>query len=172
MTETPPEDATPARPRLSPEEIDDLLAKTLIAKLATVDPAGTIHVVPMWFERVGDSIHIPTSHRTRKYRNLVRHPFASVMVDSSRAGLDLRGVLIRGAVDLVDGDEAKRLNHSVHTRYVTEAGLREPGVTAYLVEGDDITIRVSIDNVVTWNQAASPAAKYLRDSGNAQPLDE
>ncbi|WP_425501353.1 hypothetical protein [Phytoactinopolyspora mesophila] len=66
----------------------------------------------MWSERVGSHIHVPTSHVTRKYRNLVGHPFASVMVDISRAGRDLRGVLIRGSVDLVGGDEARTLDPS------------------------------------------------------------
>jgi nitroimidazol reductase NimA-like FMN-containing flavoprotein (pyridoxamine 5'-phosphate oxidase superfamily) len=162
---------TVARSKLAPEEVDSLLAKTLIAKLATIDPSGTIHVVPMWYERVGSHIHIPTSQRTRKYRNLLRHPFASVMVDISRAGLDLRGVLVRGEVELVGGQEARVLNHAIHLRYVTSEGLRQPEVAAYVVEGDDVTIRVSMDQVVTWNHVSSPAGRALRASGNARPLD-
>ncbi|MBA2311793.1 MAG: pyridoxamine 5'-phosphate oxidase family protein [Actinobacteria bacterium] len=160
-----------APPHLSTEEVDELLSKTLIAKLATLDPSGSIHLVPMWYERVGSHIHIPTSHFTRKYHNLVRHPFASVMVDISRSGLDLRGVLIRGAVDLVEGDEAKALNRSIHQRYVTAEGLQQLDVAAYLAEGDDATIRVSMDRIVTWNNAGSSAGRALMASGNVRPLD-
>jgi nitroimidazol reductase NimA-like FMN-containing flavoprotein (pyridoxamine 5'-phosphate oxidase superfamily) len=163
---------TIAPPRLSADEVDELLSKTLIAKLGTVDPSGTIHIVPMWFERVDSHIHIPTSHVTRKYRNLAGRPFASVMVDISRSGLDLRGVLIRGAVDLVEGDEARAFNRSIHRRYVTAEGLQQPEVAAYLSDGDDVTIRVSMDDIVSWNNAGSPAGMALIASGNAHPLDE
>lgn len=162
--------AASQRPEIS-AEVEELLSMRLIANLGTLDPSGTIHLVPMWFERVGSHIHIPTSHRTRKYRNLQRHPYASVMIDLSRAGLDLRGVLIRGAVTLVDGDEARALNRSIHRRYVTDAGLQQPEVAASLTAGDDRTIRVSIDDVVSFDLASSPAGRALRESGNVHPLD-
>jgi general stress protein 26 len=70
----------------------------LIANLATVDSNGTIHVLPMWFLRIGDDICIPTSSHTHKYRNVKARPQASVMVDISREGLNLKGVLIKGKV--------------------------------------------------------------------------
>lgn len=34
---------------LSSDEIDELLSMTLIAKLATLDDDGSIHILPMWF---------------------------------------------------------------------------------------------------------------------------
>jgi nitroimidazol reductase NimA-like FMN-containing flavoprotein (pyridoxamine 5'-phosphate oxidase superfamily) len=157
-------------PHLSTRETDELLSRTLVANIATVDPSGTVHIVPIWYERVDSHIHLPTSHRTRKYRNLVRHPFASVMVDVSRAGLDLRGVLIRGAVELVEGGDAKLLNRSIHLRYVSPEGLEQLEVAAYLSAGDDVTIRLSMDHIVTWNNAASPAGGALIASGNVRPL--
>lgn len=171
MTSPFPDPGAIAPPHLSPEEVDELLSQTLIAKLATLDPKGTIHVVPMWYERRGSHIHIPTSRTTRKCKNLVRHPFASVMVDISRSGLDLRGVLIRGEVDLVEGPEAHELNRSIHLRYVKPEGLQQTEVAAYLVQGDDVTIRVSMDRLVTWNNAESPAGRALIRSGYMQPLD-
>jgi nitroimidazol reductase NimA-like FMN-containing flavoprotein (pyridoxamine 5'-phosphate oxidase superfamily) len=84
-------------PALSSAEIDELLSKTIIANLATLDNYGCIHILPMWFLRIGNDICIPTSSQTHKYRNLQARPHASVMIDISRAGLDLRGVLIRGS---------------------------------------------------------------------------
>ncbi|MGH9926558.1 MAG: pyridoxamine 5'-phosphate oxidase family protein, partial [Nitrososphaeraceae archaeon] len=57
--------------------------------------------------RIGNNIYIPTSHHTHKYRNLLARPRESVMIDISRAGLNLRGVLIRGRVELVRGEKAQ-----------------------------------------------------------------
>jgi nitroimidazol reductase NimA-like FMN-containing flavoprotein (pyridoxamine 5'-phosphate oxidase superfamily) len=70
-------------PILSSAEIDDILSKILIAKLATLDNDGGIHILPIWFLRIGNDMCIPTSHHTHKYRNLNARPRASVMIDIS-----------------------------------------------------------------------------------------
>lgn len=44
---------------LSAAEIDELLSMTLIANLATLDSDGGIHLLPMWFLRIGNDICIP-----------------------------------------------------------------------------------------------------------------
>src|SRR5215203_4815046 len=106
-------------PVLSSAEIDELLSKTLIANLATLDNGGGIHILTMWFLRIGNNICIPTSHHTHKYRNLRVRPRASVMIDVSKAGLNLKGVLIRGRVELIEGEEARQTNRSIHLKYVT-----------------------------------------------------
>ena len=78
-------------PSLSSAEIDIILSMTLFANLATLGEDKTIHIVPMWFIRLGNDICNPTSRHTRKYRNLKARPYASVMIDISREGLDLKG---------------------------------------------------------------------------------
>jgi hypothetical protein len=93
------------------------------------------------------------------------------MVDRSRSGLDLRGVQIKGQVELVEGTRARELNRSIHERYITDEGLIEPAVAAYLSEGDDVTIRLSIERISTWNLADAPAGRALRVAGRAYPLD-
>src|SRR5437867_4296909 len=100
-------------PSLTPSEIDKILSMTLIANLATLGEDDTIHIVPMWFLRLGNDICIPTSRHTRKYKNLKARPYASVMIDISREGLDLKWVLIRGPVELVEGEEARTTTRSI-----------------------------------------------------------
>jgi nitroimidazol reductase NimA-like FMN-containing flavoprotein (pyridoxamine 5'-phosphate oxidase superfamily) len=70
-------------PILSSAEIDDILSKILIAKMATLDNDGGIHILPIWFLRIGNDMCIPTSHHTHKYRNLNARHRASVMIDIS-----------------------------------------------------------------------------------------
>ncbi len=156
---------------LSPAEIDELLSMTLIANLATLDNDGSIHLLPMWFMRVGDDICIPTSHQTHKYRNLQARPRASVMIDLSRDGLNLKGVLIRGRVELVKGEEAQRINHLIHLKYVNPEAFSDDSVASYLSRGDDITVKVHMDSLVSWNLADSKAGKALRACGWSRPLD-
>jgi PPOX class probable F420-dependent enzyme len=156
---------------LSPAGIDELLEARLIANLASINPNGTVHLVAMWFRRDGDAILFPTSRHTRKAKNLRRHPQATAMIDRSRSGLDLRGVQIKGRVELIEGAEAHRLNRSIHERYITDQGLTEPAVAAYLSDGDDVTVRLIIERMSTWNLADGAAGQALLAEGRAHPLD-
>ncbi|MDW0240433.1 MAG: pyridoxamine 5'-phosphate oxidase family protein [Nitrososphaeraceae archaeon] len=158
-------------PSLTPSEIDKILSMTLIANLATLGEDDTIHIVPMWFIRLGNDICIPTSRHTRKYKNLKARPYASVMIDISREGLDLKGALIRGPVELVEGEEARKINHQIHLKYVTEEGLNDPSVASYLSKGDDVTVRIHTEHIVNWNLADSKAGRALRVKGRSRQLD-
>jgi nitroimidazol reductase NimA-like FMN-containing flavoprotein (pyridoxamine 5'-phosphate oxidase superfamily) len=156
---------------LTPSEIDKILSMTLIANLATLGEDDAIHIVPMWFVRLGNDICIPTSRHTRKYKNLKARPYASVMIDISREGLDLKGALIRGPVELVEGEEARKINHQIHLKYVTEEGLNNPSVASYLSKGDDVTVRIHMEHIVNWNLADSKAGRALRVKGRSRQLD-
>ena len=171
MTASSPDSQDVLPLHLSGAEIDQLLEARLIANLASINPNGSVHLVAMWFRRDGDALLFPTSSHTRKVRNLRRHPQATTMIDISRAGLDLRGVQIKGVVELVEGAEAHRLNRSIHERYVTPDGLADERIAAYLTSGDDVTVRLLIERVSSWNLADGPAGRALKASAGAYPLD-
>ena len=61
MTSYSPDAAENKPPILNSTEIDELLSMTLIANLATIEDDGDIHLLPMWFLRIGNNIYIPTS---------------------------------------------------------------------------------------------------------------
>ena len=172
MANRQPDDDADRPNVLASSEIDKLLSMRLIANLATIDNDGGIHLVPMWFLRVGNDICIPTSRNTHKYRNLRLRSRASVMIDVSRAGLNLKGVLIRGGVELVDGEEARRINRSIHLKYVRPEALSDVRVASYLSEGDDVTVKVHMDRLISWNLADSKAGRALRVSGWFHPLND
>jgi PPOX class probable F420-dependent enzyme len=148
----------------------ELLGARLIAALATIDADGAPHVVPMWFVRDGGHVLIPTSARTRKIRNLRRTPRATLMVEQARGGLAVRGAMVVGAVEIVEGEEARRLNRSIHLKYVTAEGLALPEVRGYL-DTDDVTIRLRPERVTTWDLTDSPGSRALAGDGLVWPLD-
>jgi nitroimidazol reductase NimA-like FMN-containing flavoprotein (pyridoxamine 5'-phosphate oxidase superfamily) len=149
-------------PVLNSIEIDELLSMTLIANLATIDEDGGVHLLPMWFLRMENDICIPTSSHTHKYRNLRARPCASVMIDVSKAGLNFKGALIKGQVELVEGKEAQRINRSIHLKYGTPEALSESSVASYLSKGDDVTLKVHMDRLISWNLSDSKAGQALR----------
>ena len=79
------------------------------------------------------------------------------MIDISRAGLDLKGVLIKGQVELVFGEEAQKINRLIHLKYVTPDALDDPTVGSYLSKGDDVTVKVHMNRLISWNLGDSNA---------------
>jgi hypothetical protein len=70
-------------------------------------------------------------------------------------------VLIRGQVTLIEGDETRQINHSIHMKYVTLDGMSNASVASYLSKGDDVTIKIHLDHLVSWNLADSKAGKGI-----------
>jgi hypothetical protein len=49
--------------------------------------------------------------------------------------------------------------------------LSDSSVSSYLAKGDDITIKVHMDHVISWNLADSKAGKAIHAGGWAHPHD-
>ena len=47
----------------------------------------------------------------------------------------------------------------------------EANVAAYLSKGDDVTVKIHMDHLISWNLAGSKAGKALTLSGGFHPLD-
>jgi hypothetical protein len=74
-------------------------------------------------------------------------------------------------VELVYGEEARQINRLIHLKYVTPEGLSDSNVVAYLSKGDNITMKIHMDHLISWNLAGSKAGKALSVSGGFRPLD-
>ena len=67
---------------------------------------------------------------------------------------------------------AKQINHSIHLKYVTPEGLNDAEVASYLSKGDDVTIKVHMEHMISWNLSDSKAGKALSMGCWFYPLDE
>jgi PPOX class probable F420-dependent enzyme len=146
-----------------------LLSSRLVAYLATLNPNGTPHVVGMWFVWDGQALLLPTSRKTRKAKNLLRDPRATVSIDDSRGGFDLRGLTIIGRAETVDAPRSLELNREIHRKYVTDRGLALDPVREYLL-GDDITIRLIPERVSAWDLRETPQGRALIETGEYRAL--
>ena len=154
---------------MSEELVQELLNARLIASLATLNDGGSIHLVAMWFLWEGNAILIPTSGATRKIRNLERDARATVMIDDSRGGFDLRGITVVGSAEIVRGKAARELNRPIHLKYVTEEGLSQGPVQAYLAT-DDVTVCVRPERVSSWDLRSTEQCRAL-GAGLYRPLE-
>jgi PPOX class probable F420-dependent enzyme len=154
--------------RAGDDLVRELLDARLFANLATIDADGGIHLVAMWFLWDGEAVLMPTSHSTRKAKNLARDPRATVMIDDSRGGFDLRGVTVVGSAELLGGPEARDVNRRIHLKYLTERGRALEAVDRYLAT-DDVTIRLVPDRVSTWNLRDTEHGRAIAAEGEFHP---
>ncbi len=155
---------------LSDQLVAELLGARLAANLATLNRDGSIHLVAMWFLHSDGALLIPTSGATRKIRNLERDARATIMVDDSRGGFDLRGVTLTGYAEIVRGERAFELNRRVHLKYVTQEGLALEPVRTYLAT-DDVTIAFRPERVSSWDLRSTEQCRVLAEKGFQLALD-
>lgn len=149
--------------------VRELLDSRLVAVLATPEPSGFPHVVPVWFAERSGAIVLATSSRSRKVRNLERDARATLCLHDSRPGAEVCGASMRGLVEIVRGPAADVLVEHVHRRYVTPAGLALPEVGEFLAF-DDVALVFRPEAAWTWDERDNPATAALRTSGEALPL--
>jgi PPOX class probable F420-dependent enzyme len=150
--------------------VRELLEMRLVGVLATIEPDGTVHAIPLWYASDGEAIVFATGSGSRKVRNLRRDSRATLVLHDSRPGFDVCGASIRGHVELVEGEAATPFVELVHRRYVTPEGELLPAAGSFLAS-DDIAVRLLPGSAVTWDERASLAARELRLAGAALPLE-
>lgn len=69
-------------PPLNDKDLGALLARPLIAKVATVGKSGDVRMSPVWFGEDGGSLLMNTFDDSELVHNLRRDPKCSLMVDS------------------------------------------------------------------------------------------
>jgi PPOX class probable F420-dependent enzyme len=72
--------ATPEN-ALTKEEIDERLARRVLARLATYRPDGMIHLTPIWFSWDGERFRISLGAGRVHLANLRRDPRISIVID-------------------------------------------------------------------------------------------
>jgi PPOX class probable F420-dependent enzyme len=150
--------------------VRELLGKRLVGVLATLEPDGAPHVVPLWYAAHGTAVVLATSSRSRKVRNLQRDPRATLCLHDSRSGSEVCGASLQGVIDVVGGPDATDLVDMVHRRYLSDAVEMLPDVRAFLVY-DDVALVLEPAHAWTWDERDNPASVALRSSGGALPLE-
>lgn len=104
--------------RLDPEEQLALLEEGRILVLASHNPSGDIHLVPLWYV-VREGVPWCWSYaRAQKIRNLERDPRVSALVELGDRYDELRGLLILGRARLErDPAVVRALGEELLARY-------------------------------------------------------
>jgi len=152
----------------------ELLLQRHIATLGTGNADGSIHLTAVWYLYEEGHLYVATSSRSKKARNVMQRPNASLMVDVRVPGKE-RGVTAIGSVELVSGTESQAINRRVHRRYLSEEALADPHVGPVFASFDDVTIRITPASWISWDMATLDAqalgGKLNSNPGYMLPLD-
>src|SRR5881397_1061749 len=85
---------------MTPEEIDAFLAEQRTCRVATVG-AGGPHATPLWYAWLDGALWLTSLSRSQRWKDLLADPRIAVVVDAGDAYDELRGVELRGRVEVV-----------------------------------------------------------------------
>ncbi len=159
--------------RIPPSGAEEFLAQRLVASLGTQNQDGSIHLTAVWYLFEGVKFYIATSSRSRKARNVMARPKASLMVDTRRPGSE-RGIVASGAAEVITGAESRQINARLHRRYMSEAALADPRLRPLLIDMDDVTICLTPATWYEWDMSAFDDAVLggaMKTPGYLLPLD-
>lgn len=94
--------------QLTPDEQSAFLQAHRKAALATIDKDGFPHVVAMNFFAEGGMFYMTSYGKAQKVLNIRRNPKVALMVEAGNTYSELRGVMVRGRCEIIEGEEAVR----------------------------------------------------------------
>lgn len=123
-------------------DVRRILDGTSIAHLATIQPDGSPHTVPLWVGTEGDHIVFLTGPESRKARNLRRDP--RVALSLAPAENPMEPVMIRGrVVQWLEGDEAWEIIDRLAMKYIGQPYTRDQERVIAFVEPHRQTVGMS-----------------------------
>jgi PPOX class probable F420-dependent enzyme len=131
-------------------------ARTLLegrhyAALATQDGDGSPHLTPVWYLFRDEQLFVGTNSFSRKFKNVVARPTASLLVDVRRPGME-RWVAGSGPVTILRGEESRAIVAAIQERYLTADARNDPKVGPIFAGADDVTLCI---RPVKWRSWAA-----------------
>lgn len=142
----------PQMPAMSDADLDEFLAGPHLARLSTIDPDGTPHTMPVWYEWSNGEILISTQSLQRKVANIRRDPRVTVLIDTDE--FPYRGVMIRGEATL-DFDDAVGKRVSIFERYMPDRAHAEAYARALEEKWEPVLIRVVPAKTISFDYGAA-----------------
>ncbi|HVY54282.1 MAG TPA: PPOX class F420-dependent oxidoreductase [Thermodesulfobacteriota bacterium] len=120
------------------------------ATLATLNDDGSIYLTPVWYLFEGGRFYVETSPSSRKARNVLARPQASIVVDSRRRQGDERWVSASGRAEVISGERFEKIAVKILERYITKTGLEDPNVGPGFSAGGGVAISITPRSWGSW----------------------
>jgi PPOX class probable F420-dependent enzyme len=140
--------------RLKMSKLSDSMRELLYgrhyATLATFNEDGSIHLTPVWYLFEDDCFFVSTGSPSRKVKNILARPKASIIVDIRNFGSE-RWVSASGTAEIIRGERSKEINTKIDKRYLTKAALEDPRVGPVMEAAGDVTISLTPHSWQSWD---------------------
>jgi PPOX class probable F420-dependent enzyme len=137
---------------MSHDEVRAFLADRKVMQVATVNPSGRPHMVPLWFVPDGTELRGWTYAKSQKTRNLERDPRATVGIEEGVEYEDLRGVMLECDVAIErDTDKVAEFGLALLDRYAGGAAAAKEAFQEQAKKRVGLTFRPT--RVVSWDHS-------------------
>jgi len=146
-----PNDVQPRRRQITLTEAEQaaFLAANRKAALATLDKDGFPHLVAMTYG-VRDGVYYMTSYaKAQKVLNIRRDPKVGLMVEAGDSYAELKGVMVRGHCEIIEGEDAVRDAWAVISGASATPRRRETNDSA----AKRVVLKVTPHKIVTWDHS-------------------
>jgi hypothetical protein len=134
---------------MSPAEVDAFLAEERTCRVATVGPNGP-HATPLWYAWHGGALWLTSVVRSQRWTDLQRDPRVAVVVDAGTSYDELRGVELRGRVEVVG--EVPRTGEPVPELEGPEQLMADRYLGGTFVhDGRHAWLRLVPDKITSWD---------------------
>lgn len=138
--------------RLTPDELDAMLAAERTCRVGTVSRGGEPHVVPLWFVWLDGTMYFNNLRRSRRTRDIERGSRVAVCVDAGEQYGELRGAVLYGRLEDAGADPRREQTRKLFgQKYFAGAPVPETRSHQWL--------KLKPDRIVSWDFKKIPAGR-------------
>jgi len=128
---------------------DEFLVTQKILRIATIDPNGYPHVVPVWYMYNSGKFYIGTNTRTKKAINLKKNKHVSFCVDVGITSPKIQGITGYGTGNLIlNKNRVSNIAKKILIRYFKSLDSKS---AQDLLHQTDCVIEIIPEKFTKWN---------------------
>jgi PPOX class probable F420-dependent enzyme len=146
--------------KMTPAEQAEFLARARTMMLCTIDRDGYPHAVAMAFMVKDGCIYMTSYRKAQKVVNIRRNPKVAVMVESGTQYDELKGVMIRGRCEVIDGpDDVWKIMREIRT--FQAGGVPPPADAVVQARAQKrAVLKIIPEKTASWDHSKLPAGVY------------
>jgi PPOX class probable F420-dependent enzyme len=140
--------------RMTQPEIEAFLASHSVGVLGTVDATGAPHMINMAYLYRDGEILFSSFAKAQKIVNLQRHPRASFLVEIPDPYHEIRGVLARGDVRVIDDHDVVRSTmEEIRLTQLRRSSSAQPPVDVARIAPKRVLCALKPDHIASWDHS-------------------
>ncbi len=140
--------------RMTDEDLWSFIDTQKTVQVATLNPDGSAHLVPLWFAREDQCIILETFSKSQKAKNLFRDSRITLLFEDGREYTDLRGATLYAQAECVSEVEAvHRFQSMVIRRNTTDLSEEVIEQASRSMAHKKVAILVRPHKIITWDHS-------------------